>query len=282
MPLLHIDTQIDLFYPNFSPSGRDFVYATYLSQLDINGSVFPVSIALPVKEEGAQLLPSGTVAHVTGSLSVSGNSLLVTASEIMPLYVASTPQTRAGIAKLYKPFLTAVGFVSSGRVHDLDNPAALVVDVTVERTDRWPHSPVTLRGTPLILSGVLLGWEDGKLALDVHDVRCNNNGEAPDHPLVAYPNPFQFRPVIDGYVVFDGSSPPPPYRANEKDMSSPGVEEKTGGTPTEVSESEAACSGPASSGRKLVAKRAIADLVVSPSPRPDKVARTSNLRESAV
>ncbi|EJD34520.1 hypothetical protein AURDEDRAFT_176440 [Auricularia subglabra TFB-10046 SS5] len=216
MSLLHIDTQIDLFRP--SQAEDKTACAVYCSELRLNGSVFPVTVAHPLQEAESQPLPAGTNAYLFGSFSVVDDSILVTASELLPLYVATTPATRAAARELYEPYITVAGVVSPGRVLDIIYPAALVVDVTASCNDRWPcffnrdekrfrTLTAFLPNTPLILSGKPFGWADGKLAVDVHEVRFNNLGDPPAPALALYPSPFQHCQLRNGYGVFPDKPP---------------------------------------------------------------------------
>ncbi|EJD45280.1 hypothetical protein AURDEDRAFT_165494 [Auricularia subglabra TFB-10046 SS5] len=207
MPLLHIYAQFDLYYPVVAPSGRDFVFATYLSQVNINGSVFPI-IAIHHCQRDHPAVCGLHAYYSRGALEA--------------------------VRALHHGIWLRCSVVASGRIADFRCPAGVVVDLTVERSDRWPHTPTTIRNTPLIIGGSPSDWVDGKLALDVHEVWCNYNGSPPTGPLAVFPNPFQLSPTIDNFAMFD-NAPPPYSQADSAD--SPCATQATRRSPVLVSPS---------------------------------------------
>lgn len=262
--------------------------AVYLSELTLNGHVFPFTVAHPLQKADAAALPPATNAYMSGTFHLAGRSILVTAGELIPLYVSTTRATRAAAAELYTPYISLAGVVSSGRIIDVANPAALVVDVTVECTDRNPGHSTTIRcyfnrderrfrtllplvlKTPVILSGKLFAWSGGKLAIDVDEVRCNNIGQMPSHPLALYPCPFAKCTVVHGYGTFPEA--PPAYTPRSLPSisdASPMVIDVSESEDDDASRTDMADRA----AEKLLARRAVVDRIVR--------ARRSRRRELA-
>ncbi|EJD36427.1 hypothetical protein AURDEDRAFT_174478 [Auricularia subglabra TFB-10046 SS5] len=214
-PVLRVDPELGAFN-------------TYLASWKNGVHEFAFSIAQPITHTKAPLLPHGTSADIDAVLTLHNKALLLTATNVTGLFVATDDHIRGETRKLYQPVLNVTGKITCVHVPDIRFPGVKVVDVTVESGGLWPYHSTTLVayfnrvernlrmrvpptvGMSVTLTGELCGWVNGTIAVDVDDFDFNNDGPVPAGPLATLPNLFQKLNFGSDFAVFADPSRLPP------------------------------------------------------------------------
>ncbi|EJD34515.1 hypothetical protein AURDEDRAFT_176434 [Auricularia subglabra TFB-10046 SS5] len=169
MANVFVDFSLELRYPSISPPrrARDPSHFVYFGDVDLDGSKMTVVVPVP-RDSAIPLYPHGTRAQVMGSADVVGNTFFM---RLPSVFVSDQPKWRA-------PFVL---FKASVTLSDADVFAA-----TVAGGASWPPAAGVrcVRGTSshlqrvgvlapssiVSVSGHLVGFDDGILEVDVHDV----------------------------------------------------------------------------------------------------------------
>ncbi|EJD38497.1 hypothetical protein AURDEDRAFT_128832 [Auricularia subglabra TFB-10046 SS5] len=231
MPGMQLNGLVTLRSPVLHEDAELGSFNTYLASWKNGGHEFAFSIAQPIKHVKAPLLPHGTTADVDATLTLHNNSLLLTATNVTGLYLATSNSLRAETNRLFQPTLNVAGKIARIHPPDLRFPGVQAVDLLVEAGGLWPYHDTTLvayfnreelrlrLSVPLLpdmslsLVGVLCGWVNGTIAMDVDDFKFNNDGPLPEAPLATLPNLFQKLNIVSDFAQFSDPSRLPPLAA---------------------------------------------------------------------